>query len=219
MQEKTEISREFGLATSEVSMSVLLSIFFWLLAIVGILILMVLMLPISFWAKGNLSSMQIAGIAGLSWGFGLLSVRASSTKGVHLCIFGVRIYRIKSTEEDKKKKKEPKPKKPKEKPSIRWFISQREKSYEIFGKLLKALHLNGYLRGVIGFDDPGDTAYVYMLVASTGLGREIKCNFMDEIIDLEAKVYGRLWPIQLLWYLMIFIIRPDTRIIITALTK
>ena len=89
-------------------MALALTILLWILAVVGIILAVVLLAPISLKAAGRVKGISASGWARASWAFGFFSVRADSKAGVALYWLGLRIWRFKM-----KPHKEPKPKKAK----------------------------------------------------------------------------------------------------------
>lgn len=199
-------------------MSVLLSILLWILAVLGGLLLALLLLPFGLRAAGSVHQGRADGRFAAGWAWGLISLRLARD-GLTLRLLGLRIHRLQlgggqrgrarqdeqkqKAEKDKQEKKEKKDKQDAgEQGGARGLLRHRRTLLRMIGRLIRALHVRGRLRGTVGLDDPADTAYVALLLAllagrTRGLALEVDCDYTDEQIELDGWIGMRIWIIEL----------------------
>jgi hypothetical protein len=198
-------------------MSLALTILLWILAIVGIILALVLLVPVHVRAQGQVRGLSASGWARARWGFGFISVRASPESGVALYWLGLRIWRFKMKghkkprPEKKKKKKEEKADK-----GSGWFWRNRRMLFWIAGRMYRTLHLKGRIAGTLGLGDPADTAWLWMFLWQLegrvpGLELSLQCDWQDEELDLDGDVRAWIWPLQVLVVAAFTFLRRDVR--------
>ena len=209
-------------------MSLVLTILLWILAVVGIILAAVLLVPVHVRAAGQVRGLTASGWARARWGFGFISIKANPETGVALYWLGLRIWRFKF-----KGHKEPRPeKKKKKRPSSKkrsraaktaeadkgfgWFWRNQRMFYWMAGRMYRTLHLKGRIEGTVGLGDPADTAYLWMLLWQLegrvpGLELSVRCDWQDEELDLNGDVRAWVWPLQVLLVAAFTFLRRDVR--------
>jgi hypothetical protein len=196
-------------------MSLALTILLWILAVVGIILAAVLLVPVHVRAEGRVRGLSAAGWARARWGFGFISIRANPETGVALYWLGLRVWRLKM-----KGHKKPEPeKKKKEKQADRgfgWFWRNRRMFFWMAGRMYRTLHLKGRMAGTVGLGDPADTAYLWMFInlledRVPGLELDVRCDWQDEALDLNGNLRAWIWPVQVLLVAAFTFLRRDVR--------
>ncbi len=189
-------------------MSLLLSILLWILAVLGGLLLALLLLPFGLRVSGSVHQGRADGRAAAGWAWGLVSLRLARD-GLTLRLLGLRIHRLRlggdqhtEEREDEKKEKKEKTGEDKQGGGARGLLRHRRTLLNMFGRVIRALHIRGRLRGTVGLDDPADTAYVALLLAllagrTRGLALDVDCDYTNERIELDGWIGMRIWIIQL----------------------
>ena len=79
---------------------------------------------------------------------------------------------------------------------------------------VKVRHLDAYLR--IGLDDPADTGMLYSalwpvlvpLTNHTSANVRLEPSFEEPALDLTARGWIRMFPIEMVWYVLLFVLSP-----------
>lgn len=169
------------------------------LLLVG-LVLLVVLVPVHFAARGVFTERRVDALAWASWGAGLVRAEATPAGG-DVRLFGRPVYHFtyKGGPPKEKKKDEARPRKPaRRSPGWRFFV-------RVARRILRSLRLRARVWGRIGTGDPADTAAVFhALVVSQRLfpgvdTRSLRVDWIGPAVDLEGQVDGRLWPAAVLW--------------------
>lgn len=195
-------------------MSLLLTILLWILAIVGIILALVLLVPVHVRAQGQVKGLSAFGWARVRWGFGFISIKANPQTGVALYWLGLRVWRFKM-----KGHKDPKPEKKEEKKPEKgfgWFWRNRRMHSWMAGRMYRTLHLKGKISGTVGLGDPADMAWLWMFLWQLegrvpGLNLLVECNWQDEELDLNGDIRAWVWPLQVLLVAAFTFLRRDVR--------
>ena len=195
-------------------MSLLLTILLWILAVVGIILAVVLLVPVHIRARGRVQGLSVSGWARARWGFGFISIKADPQTGVALYWLGLRVWRFKM-----KGHEEPKPEKKKKEKAGRgsgWFWRNRRMLFWMAGRMYRTLHLKGRIAGTVGLGDPADMAYLWMLLWQLegrvpGLELSVECDWQDEALELDGDVRAWVWPLQVLLVAAFTFLRRDVR--------
>ncbi|MCC6624254.1 MAG: hypothetical protein IT385_23585 [Deltaproteobacteria bacterium] len=177
-----------------------------ILWIVGALIGLVLLVPISYRAEGVATDDALRGSAKVAWGFGVLALHASAD-GLALRLVGITLWRRRfgRPRRDEPRKDEPKKRKavePKGRRGLRWLVARRRLLGAIAGRYVRALHLRMRLDGVVGLAGPDDTARLHQVLAVLDAvlpegAIDVELDWVEEVVDLEAEIRGWVWPLQI----------------------
>jgi len=176
-----------------------------IIAVLFAIPLVLLVVPFHLRAAGAIHEDDVWGEARVLWGFGLLAVVASFSRGVELRLLGLRVFRLKGGRRKKKekKRKEKEPKEEKEKKGDwRAFLRNRSKLLEWTIDLLRPLCPRLRARGIIGLDDPANTAVLYGVLSQlrrlprTELA--VETDWAGDALELDVEVEMRLWLAHLL---------------------
>jgi len=200
-------------------MGVLLTILAWLLGILAGLVMMLLLVPIRVYGAGWVSGLSADGECSLGWGWGFISVSADA-RGAVLRVAWLPIYRpswqqimarSKLTPEQRAKKEEKKRRKEEKKAlKARKKEPKKRRPFSLRGglvilrfvrRLAGTIRVRGWLAGVVGLDDPADTAALLGAISPLNhrwqrFSVEITGNWTDEMLDLQGEVRVGLWPIR-----------------------
>ena len=187
-----------------------------LLIVLGLLVgllLLVLLVPLRFAARGVFTEELVDGSADVDWGFGFLAVHAAPADGLVVRLAWLAVYRTtrrglpapSEAEEAPEQADEP-PKKPrkKKKKKRRWQPRLRT-VLRASRRLLRSLRLRARLAGRFGTGDPADTAYVFGALAAArqlapGIDtRNLTIDWIEPACDLDGQVQGRVWPAAIAW--------------------
>ncbi len=207
-------------------MSVLLSILAWLLIALGALLGLLLVMPLGVRASGEVEGLDAHGRVDLWWGLGLIGVRLEPGAS-GLALFGVRVHRFEpdSPEEaagERQKKRErraAKKARKAERPGKRgpgWAYRHRRLLLELARKAVVLLHLRGSVEGLVGLDDPADTAALDLLFEAMArrapwLEQDLRCDFTDERLWLRGQVRAWMWPLEAGVVILAALARRDVR--------
>lgn len=204
-------------------MTVLATVLVWLLGIIGVLLLLGLLMPIGVGARGAFAPWRATGQIDLNWAWGLLGVRLSREKGTQLRLLGLYLPGFRSSEEKKAKREEKKAKKREKKERKRAAGKKRKRgarwawrNRRLVSRFARALHLGGTLRGTIGVGDPADTAELAVLLDPAlarlpGFETRLAWDYLDEVLELEGALRGRIWPAELAAILLVTLARGESR--------
>ncbi|TNF30257.1 MAG: hypothetical protein EP329_14010 [Deltaproteobacteria bacterium] len=197
-------------------MGVVADLLLVLLTVVGVLVLLVLVMPITLRARGVAEGTDVALEVRGSWAFGALSVRWRMSDGAALHLFGLRVHRIRpdSPEEraEKRRKRAEKKarkaerarlKKKKKKRGPGWTWRHRRTLWRAVLRVVRTLHIDGRVAGVVGMADPDHTAWLGValdeLAARLPDGAlAVEVDYMDEVLAVGGHLQSRVWPIEVL---------------------
>lgn len=206
----------------------------WLGIILATLLGLILLVPLSLRASGEVDGLEVDGRAVMSWGFGFLSVRIARGGGAfYFC--GLRVARFEPDDEDdekaqeKKRKREEKKQRDKErrkekkreKGPSRWGIRRLWAARHVFGRLLRTLHIRGWIGGVYGLGDPYETALTAQTLRVLNavlpfVELDLEADYMDEALELEGELRARVWIIETAVVAVWLLARRDTRRLLMA---
>ena len=223
-------------------MAVVWTILLWLLLLLLGLLLAVLLLPFHGRARGRVSADTadmadmgdlIEGEAVVRWAWGLVALRAAVGEGAALYLLGLRCGRQRgkkaasareggddaSNEKNEKKKKK---KRGKGRRALRALLDGRASLSRIVRRLVRALRIRGSLTGSVGLGDPADTALLRAWVETIATGRRgvrvgLCYDYLEETIDLEARLRARVWVIHLGAVAVAGLFARDVRQVLRAL--
>lgn len=188
----------------------------WIGIIVAAVVGLVLLMPLTFRAMGAANDDDgLAWSARVAWGFGLVTLRAGPA-GLVLRVVGVPVRRFggeagRGESKPKKAKKAKKAERAKDaKPTsdgaagergLVWFLTRRHLIMTLVGRYLRALHVRGRIDGVVGMANPADTARLFQVLAAIDVVLPegvlaVEVDWLEEVVQLEAKVSGWIWPLQ-----------------------
>lgn len=215
----------------------ILTLLLWVLvgllsALLGTVLLLVLV-PLSLRAEGELGDERTAGSVVVGWGLGLLGVRVSYPEGGALQLFGLTVWRfsLESSDDDKRekknKKKERKAKKQRKKAKReedgargsslskgRELYALRSFMWQVVTRLLGTFALRGRAGGQVGTGDPVDTVALRAALLELdrrvdGLELSLEYDFVDELLEVWADVRGRIWLAHTIAALVPFVFKRD----------
>ncbi len=202
---------------------IVVEILVWLLVIVGALVALVLVMPLSFRAEGALEDdEEIGWHVRIAWGFGLVAVHLMpGDNTLRLCGLRIRRLALGADEDDdatrrrkadkrvrraerrrKRRASKAELEEPGRRRGVLWFFQNRSVLFAIVRRYLGALHLSGEVEGVVGLPSPEHNATLHQLLAladsrlPAGL-IAVEVDWVEEVFALRAKVGGWIWPLQL----------------------
>jgi hypothetical protein len=214
----------------------LLTILLWVLGAVIALLVVLLVVPTQVWVAGDVSFERLAGEARARWGFGLVTVRISSVRGVELWMVGRRVKRFEFRDEDeerrakKKKKKEKKKRKAEKKKDkgeaerfgFAWLRAHSRTMMRLLKRTVAAFEPRLRVAGVVGLGDPADTAVFFEAVRQVQMHTPesvdiaLESEWVDEELDLEIRFIALIWPLKLLVVFLAMLVEADTRRMLRA---
>jgi hypothetical protein len=181
--------------------SVLLAL---LLAVAGVLAAL-LLLPFDVRAAGAIHDGEVDGQLRARWAFGLVSIRLGRG-GLRVGVLGLGwrpAARTRAPREPSERAEDRE-----ERPDrrvlgrLRAALRERGPLLGIARRLLAALHPRLRLAGRIGAGDPADTAALSAalsaLARAPGVSVEVEPDWLDDVLELEARGTARVWPIEVL---------------------
>lgn len=205
-------------------MSVVVDVLLVLLGVVACVVALALLVPVSYRAVVALGEDDgISWYARVAWGFGFLSFTADGDgTALRWCGLVVRRRPWGSSEQrgERKRARPRKEKRPRRtrraRRRLRWLWSQRRTLAAIVGRYLRALHLRGRVEGIVGLPDPEQTAVVHqaLVIAERVLPEgtlAIEVDWVDERVELEGRLSGWVWPLQVVGITLVVLIAPQTR--------
>ncbi|MBI5498858.1 MAG: hypothetical protein HY907_01335 [Deltaproteobacteria bacterium] len=201
-------------------MTILVAVLFWLAVVLGGVLLLALLVPVSVRACGGVRGESANGVVDARWGGGVVRLTIGSGEEGRVRVFGLPLFRVKgkSRAEGKRKGRNhrwtPMDTDGKGKPGAAW--AHRRTLWMAMRRLLRTLHLRGRIEGTVGLDDPADTAVLYGMLATVDGGSErfvvaVDCDWVDETLELEGTVRGMLWPLQVVAVGLALWVRRDVR--------
>ncbi len=196
------------------------TVLLWILAVVGILVGVLLVVPFGVRAAGAIGEDVLHGRVALTWGFGLFGFRAVTGEGLALTLVGLRVLRLrpgKRTDRGTKRPKRPRAAKPARKKAAKpgpsaiewlaWLRAHRGAIKRFVGRVLRSFGARLRIRAVVGFDDPATTgqfvAALGLLPApSKALDIVIQPDWQDEVFEMEGSFRAHLCPI---WTVLRFV--------------
>lgn len=194
-------------------MGILLTMLIWLLIALAGLLLVLLVVPIQLRAEGEIDGLDATGELAVRWGWGFLGFRMARGEGAALYFLGLRVYQVDMGDKDKEKEKREKEKKPGEKRGASWGWRNRRFIF----RLVRGLHLRGWLRGTIGTGDPADTALFVQQLFQPLENRfsrfdiRVAPDYLDEVLELHGAIRVLIWPVEFVGVLLATLIRGDSR--------
>jgi hypothetical protein len=175
------------------------SVFLWIGAIAGGLVLVVLITPLRIRINGRIDDRQGVGYdLDVDWAVGVLSIDKRFGNPWQLYVLGRRAMRFSGTGKRGGKKEK---KRKKKRISPRSFAGPVKNHFQAFIRILeelaRAAFLRGGLRGRIGLADPADTAKIGLIghLANLRFRRFIlllACDYEEEVIEIEAAAQATL---------------------------
>jgi hypothetical protein len=201
-------------------LGVLLGVLGWLLVALGGLLLVLLLVPVHARAGGRVrlegdEGDRLEGAFRVAWGGGLLAFTGSLEEGLWLRVLGLRLKRLRPAKDEPHERQEHAP--PKKRGGGRggsWLWRHRAALLRAGRRLLRTLHLEGQLCGVVGLDDPADLAPVHGLLqalAACGLVADVECDYLEARLDLAGELRLRAWPAETLAVGLAQLWRPELR--------
>jgi hypothetical protein len=186
--------------------SVALAALAWIGAGLGVVLLAVVLVPFGARADGRVSDAAIEGAVELRWLFGLVAVRVASGGRGGFYLLGFRVSRPRASgssgERERKRKAGRRKPSAKKKRGLGWLVRSRRALMGAARRLLAATGFRLKLSGRLGLGDPAETAVLVPLVAQLGrlpgVSLELGWDWIEEVIDLEARARARIWLAELL---------------------
>jgi hypothetical protein len=201
-------------------LGVLLAALGWLaLGLLGLALLLVLV-PVHARARGRVrlegdGEDRLEGAFRVAWGGGLLAFTGSLEEGLWFRVLGLRLKRLRPSKDEPPGREE---RAPREKRrggrGGSWLWRHRAALLRAGRRLLRTLHLEGRLWGVLGTDDPADLALVHGLLGALsagGLATAVECDYLEARLDLEGELRLRAWPAETLVIALGLLLRPELR--------
>lgn len=205
----------------------MISILLSLIYLLGILLLLILVVPISIDFQGEFRT-QLALMGRVKWGKGLFSLQIMHYQGhTNLTFKTLGFYRpvASSRQGTDKEIKKSKARKPSRRSPRLSSLLNREfwLQVKLLAKRLRgAMHLDLRLAGVYGFDDPALTGLAAAVIASTLWSNGtvfFNPDFTQETFDFQGSVRGWFIPLQIIIIVVWFLTIKPVRIIWWPMTK
>ena len=185
------------------------------------LVLSVILLPFTVSAEGDVSDETLAGriVAGWAWGF--ISFRIQAGQRPEIWLLGYRLSTLKKGKKKKpKKKKKKKPKKKKEKKKA--LFLHRNTYVSMGRRLIQMLGIKCEMNGVLGFDDPSDTAILFVAIDQLASRQQmvqlnLRPDYLDAALVLKVSLCARLWLAQFAALAVLVLFRGDYRRAVRAI--
>lgn len=208
---------------------IVLDIILWLfIALLGLLLLLIVM-PLSVRAEGEVDSDtdSLWFALKVTWGLGLLAMQFSNDGGV-VRICGIPVWRralgdlASDDGTSRKKKKRKKKKKDKKKDRGKGFFERLAWVREHWAHIkhmvfayLRALHPYGRVEGVVGLPDPSQTAWVHRVLVGLDAvlpdgTMQVRVDWVEELVWLRTRLGGWVWPPQLIGITLLFLLDRRT---------
>jgi hypothetical protein len=206
-------------------LGVLLGVLGWLLVALGGLLLLLVLVPVHARAVGRVrlegdGGDRLEGAFRVAWGGGLLGLTGSLEEGLWLRLLGLRLARLRPGKGGPRRPERGQPRRAAPEKDRRggrgasWFWRHRAALLRAGRRLLRTLHLEGRLRGVLGLDDPADLAPLHGLLqalSACGLVIEVECDYLEARLDLEGELRLQAWPAETLFVGLVQLLRPELR--------
>ncbi|PKN59478.1 MAG: hypothetical protein CVU56_00155 [Deltaproteobacteria bacterium HGW-Deltaproteobacteria-14] len=197
-------------------MAVVADILLALLTVVGALALLVLLMPLSVRARGAADGLDLVFEVRGSWGFGFISVRWRAFEAATLHILGIRVARLRrATPEAREAKRQKareraeararKGKLPKKKKNrgLFWSVRHRRTLWRAALRMVRTLHLEGRVAGVVGMPDPDETAWLGLALGELEARLppgvlDVAVDYTDEVLAVGGHLRSRIWPAEVL---------------------
>ncbi len=162
------------------------------------------------------------------WAWGVLSVKATTDRGVALQMFGIPIHRLGRTrgappeaQVPAQKPEAEKPERaPKRKRPLLSALRRLGPLLRMARSLARTLHLRLRVTGTLGMGDPADTAFLAGLAGTLGglpgVALDVAWEWVDEEIDLEAEGSARIWIAHLLAVATALLLVRENRTVLRA---
>ena len=203
-------------------MELTLHILLWIGIGLGSILGLLLFVPLHLRAEGRIEGLSGSGRVRARWGWFVLIFDLASGSGARLRLFGLTLSRFKGRAQpsrasgQKKKKKEKKKEKKKPGGGFGHFWRKRKTLLRLALRILATLHPRGRLQGVVGLDDPADTAWLDLALWQLR-GRwqtfevDVSCDFTDEALELDGEFKAWIWPIQVLFVGLLLMLNKRNR--------
>ncbi|MBI5491096.1 MAG: DUF2953 domain-containing protein [Deltaproteobacteria bacterium] len=201
-------------------MTIVFAVLMWLAVVLGTVLLVALLVPVSVRARGGVHGESTDGVVDARWGGGIVRLTIGSGEEGQVRVLGLPFFRVKgkphpeNKDEKDEKAKEKEPGERRRKPGAAW--GHRRTLWMAMRRLLRTLHLRGRIEGTVGLADPADTGILCGLLSTVGGGSErfvvaVDCDWTDETLELDGTVRGLLWPLQVVAVGLALWVRRDVR--------
>jgi len=201
---------------------VVASILLTLLAVVGVLLALLLLAPLSASAAADVDSDAFHGHLGLRfrWAFGLLGLDFELGRGGTLRVLGFPVKRLRrdtpspDTRPPKKPRKH-RTRKPRKR-GPRWAWRHRHVLWQAALRILATLHVRGHVRGVIGLAEPDETVWLGLALIQLEARLpvdtiDLDLDYTDAIVDVEGRLTSWIVPAHALLVALSVYFSPDLR--------
>ena len=197
-------------------MEVVADILLFILTVVGVVALLVLLMPLSIGARGAAEGLDMVLEVRGSWAFGLVSVRWRAFEAATLHVLGLRVARLrraspeareakrqKARERAEARARKGKPPKRKKQRGFFWSLRHRRTLWRAALRMVRTLHLDGRVAGVVGMPDPDETAWLGLVLGELGARLppgvlDVEVDYTDEVLAIGGHLRSRVWPAEVL---------------------
>lgn len=197
-------------------MAVVADILLFILTVVGVVVLLVLLMPISMRARGAAEGLDMVLEVRGGWAFGLVSVRWRAFEAATLHVLGLRVARLrraspeareakrqKARERAEARARKGKPPKKKKQRGFFWSLRHRRTLWRAALRMVRTLHIDGRVAGVVGMPDPDETAWLGLVLGELGARLpagvlDIEVDYTDEVLAIGGHLRSRVWPAEVL---------------------
>ncbi|MDX9721563.1 MAG: hypothetical protein RBU37_12510 [Myxococcota bacterium] len=193
-----------------------LTVLLWLLAVLGVLLAVLLLLPFRLRADGGVHEGQFFGDARLQWAWGLVGLRYEQG-ALAVRVLGVRVGRVRVASS---KRRKPSKKNKAKRMNLREWLKKGPNYLPWIRRLAKALKLELAIDAELGLDDPSHTALLQQLLQPLSLlgpwlRLRLRLDYLDEKIEIAANLRARVWIIQVSMLLMGMLVNTQARRLLT----
>ncbi|MDH5490360.1 MAG: hypothetical protein OEY14_00150 [Myxococcales bacterium] len=201
---------------------------------VGTVLATLLLLPLRLLARGAAGDEELEGLAELRWGPSILSLTLASGLGLRVRLLGIPVYRRRTlgsegdAAESRGSKEDERDERKRGSRERGWseralgILRDRREIASMGGQALRALHPRIRVAGTVGFDNPGFTAAAVVAVRELSrvlpdrIELELQEDFLEESLQLWARMSAWVVPAQLVWIGVVWLLRADTRRVLLA---
>ncbi|MEM6931266.1 MAG: hypothetical protein AAF602_30330 [Myxococcota bacterium] len=169
-----------------------------LLGSLATVVLLVLLVPIGFVARGHVDGPEVGARVAAWWGGGLVAVRTTPPEPLEVQLVGRTVARVPLTGASE-------PDTPKARRAKSGWRPGWRTVLRLVRRGIPSLGLRATVRGRLGTGDPADTAQLFLVLAALRRlvpsvdARGLTVDWLEPVARVEGAVEGRLWPVAVLW--------------------
>lgn len=197
-------------------MSFVLHLLLWALALVVGMLVLLIVVPLQVRAEGQVDDEVLDGRLHAWWGFGLIGVRLVVGERGQLLLFGRRVAALPGMSRERQEKPHRRRRKSKRfRRGPRWFLRHRHTLRSLMARFLRTFRLRIHLTGMLGLDDPADTAALMGLLRLVQRDSEtahidVRPDYLGDTLELEGSLTARVWILAVLTVAVLSLFERNT---------